>query len=444
MSGRISYPLVKSYSSGPKRELTTLSIVAGLLGAMALSAAPTNPSSGADSPWCRFRGPNGSGLSDADIPAQWTDKDFNWKTTLPGGGHSSPILWKDRIFLLCANDQTGEHMVVCVNAPDGSIRWIKSYAAHAYHHHEYNSFASNSCCADEKHVYICWSTPEELSVLALDHDGNELWKRDLGEFVSQHGGGQSPIVVGDRVIVTDDNEGPDSFLFALNRDTGAILWKIPRGHSDKFCASTPCVFQPKNGPPELIFTSKAHGFTAVDPQSGRIIWELDKVFDARAVSSPYIADGLIYGSCGDGPTGHQFAAVRPSDDGQSAKVEFLFKKMVPYVPTSIVKNGLLFYVTDNGVMRCIKAATGEPVWTHRLDGSYFGSFVCAGDKLFILSKEGECYVIAASDSFQLLARNPLKLEDSEAHAPMLPTTPAIAGGKMYIRTYTHLVCIGGR
>ena len=330
-----------------------------------------------------------------------------------------------------------------MNAADGSIRWIKRYPGSTYHLHQYNSYASGSPCADEKHVYVCWSTPEELSVLALDHDGNEIWNRSLGAFVSQHGGGQSPMVFQGRVIVTDDNEGPESSLFALHPDTGAILWKVPRGHSDKFCASTPCVFQPKVGPPELIFTSKAHGFTAIDPQNGRVIWELDKVFDARAVSSPYVVDGLIFGSCGDGGIGHQFAAIKPSADGQSAEVAYLFKKTVPYVPTSIVKNGLLFYVTDNGVMRCLKASTGDVVWSHRMYGNFVGSLVCAKDKIFCLSKEGDAYVIAAADHFEQIARNSLKLEDSEEHQLLLSSTPAIVDGRMYIRTYTHLVSIGG-
>ncbi|HXE55085.1 MAG TPA: PQQ-binding-like beta-propeller repeat protein [Tepidisphaeraceae bacterium] len=395
------------------------------------------------SQWPRFRGPNGLGLSDADIPAQWTEKDFNWKITLPGGGHSSPVVWGDRIFLLCGNDQTGEHMVVCVNAKDGSIRWNRAYPAHTYSHHQYNSYASSSPAVDEKHVYVCWSTPEEFTVMAFDHDGNEIWKNDLGEFISQHGGGQSPIAYRNMVVVGDDQEGPQSFLFAFDRDSGRTLWKIPRGHSDKFSASTPCVLEPKDGPPELIFTSKKHGFTALDPQSGRKIWELDQVFDSRTVASPYIADGLIFCNCGDGPSGHAMVAVRPADDGKSAKVAWDLHRAVPYVPTSIVVNNLLFYFTDNGVMTCAEPDTGKPIWKHRLDGNFFGSPVCARDKIFILSKEGDAYVFAASRTFRQLARNPLNFEDPNEQHPPLATTPAIAGGHMYIRTYTHLVSIGG-
>lgn len=422
-------------------------ILAGAAGTIdrALAATPADPNTSnavtGGQQWARFRGPNGSGLSDADLPAEWTDKNYLWKTALPGGGNSSPVVYKDRVFLLCGNDQTGQRMVVCVNAPDGSIRWTKSYPGRTYHLHEYNSYASNSVAADDKNIYVCWSTPEELSMLALDHDGNEIWKRDLGTFVSQHGGGQSPMVFNNLVFVGDDQEGPESFLFALDAKTGKIVWKIPRGRTDKFSASTPCVFQPKDGPAQVVFTSKAHGFTAVEPQTGRVIWELPKVFDARAVSSPYVAEGLIYGSCGDGPAGHEFAAAKPSDDGQTAESAFILKKGVPYVPTSIIKNRLLFYITDNGVMRCLKPATGETVWTERLDGNFFGSLVCARDKIFVESKEGDVYVIAAAGKFRLLARNPLKLENPNEKQPPLSTTPAIADGKMYIRTFTHLVCI---
>lgn len=393
--------------------------------------------------WPRFRGPNGTGLSDANIPAKWTDSDYRWKVQLPGGGNGSPAVWGDRIFLTCADERTGEHSVVCLNAADGSIRWTRSYPGATYGHHQYNSYASSTPAVDEKHVFVCWSTPEELTVLALDHDGKDLWQKGLGPFESQHGGGQSPIAYEGMAIVGDDQEGPASFLFALNGDTGAEVWKVARKPSNKFAAATPCVFQPKDGPSELIFMNKSQGFSAIDPKDGRTIWEvIPRDFDARPVASPYPADGLLFCSCGDGPAGHCFAAVRPGDDGKSAKVAYEFRKASPYVPTSIVKDGLLFYMKDDGILACLHAETGEQIWRERLDGNFFGSFVCAGHKLFILSKEGEMYVIAARDKFELLARNPLKLEQNAGKQPPLSTTPAIANGRMYVRTYTHLACIG--
>ena len=395
--------------------------------------------------WPRFRGPNGSGLSDANLPSQWTDKDYNWKINLPGGGNSSPVVWGNRIFLTCCNDSTGEHSVVCVNAGDGSIRWTRSYPSTTYKHHAFNSYASSTPALDDKHVFVCWSTPEEFTLLALDHEGHDLWHKDLGPFVSQHGGGQSPIAYDGLVLVGDDQEGPQSFVFALNGDTGAQVWKLERKPSNKFAPATPCVFQPKVGSPQIIFMNKSQGFTAIDPRSGREIWEvLPKNFDARPVASPYVADGLIFCSCGDGPMGHCFAAVRPTEDGSSAEIAYEFRKASPYVPTSIVKNDLLFYVTDNGIMACLRVKTGEQVWRQRLESNFFGSFVCAGDKLYILSKEGEAYVIAAKDKYELLSKTPLNLEPGGAKLPPLSATPAIANGRMYIRTYTHLVSLGGK
>jgi outer membrane protein assembly factor BamB len=449
--GRITYLSVKT-------NIQSITIMSALV-CMAMICLANTPSKGAvgsadrgvsqrsepSAPWPRFRGPNGSGLGEAQIPSQWTDADYNWKTKLPGGGNSSPTVWGDRIFLTCASDNTGEHQVVCLNAGDGSIRWTRTYPSSTFSHNAYNSYASSTPAVDEKNVYVCWSTPEELTLLALDHDGKDLWQKGLGPFISQHGGGQSPIVYQNRVIIGDDQEGPASFLFAFDRDTGAEVWKAARKPSNKFAPATPCVFQPKDGPPQLIFLNKSQGFTGIDPTDGHTIWELlPKLFNARPVASPYTADGLLLGSCGDGPVGHDFAAVRPSDDGKSATVAYEFRKVSPYVPTSIVKNGLLFYVTDNGIMSCLHVDTGELVWKERLDDNFYGSFVCAGNKLIILSKESNAYVIAASDKFELLGRNPLKLEEEGAKVPALSTTPAIANGRIYIRTYNHLVSLGGK
>jgi outer membrane protein assembly factor BamB len=414
-----------------------------LVGVLAFMAASWAAGAEGGGEWPRFRGPGGTGLGSATVPDHWDDADYNWKTTLPGGGNSSPVVWGDKIFLTCGNDATGEHTVVCVNANTGAIVWSRSYPSQTFKHHAYNSYATSTAAVDEKHVYVCWSTPEELTLLALDHNGRDVWQKGLGPFVSQHGGGQSPIVFGSNVYVGDDQEGPDCFLFAIDRETGAEAWKVARKRSDKFAPATPCVYTPKDGPPQIIFASKQQGFTAVDPKDGHTIWELPKLFDARPLASPYVGAGLVFGSCGDGPSGHMFVAVRPSDDGKSAKLAYELKRAIPYVPTSIAAKGMLFYVTDNGVMTCAHPETGEPIWKERLEGNFFGSFVCAGDKLVILSKESEAFVIAAADKFQLLGQTPLKLEDEGTKEPPLSTTPALANGRMFIRTYTHLVSVGG-
>jgi outer membrane protein assembly factor BamB len=395
------------------------------------------PSNGQE--WTRFRGPDGSGIATpgADIPAKWSDRDFRWKIDLPGVGHSSPVLWGDRVFVTCGDEQTGAPTLVCVNASDGSVRWKRDYTSENYRHHGENSYASSTPAVDAERVYLCLMQPKQLRVVALDHDGKDAWSADLGPFVTQHGGGHSPIVFDDIVVVANDQDGPGSSIVALDRRTGEKKWTSPR-KSYRFSASTPCVYRPKDGgPAQLVFTSWAHGITGIDPKTGLVLWELPEAFDARTVGSPVAVNdaGLVIASCGEGPGGHWIMAVKPGSGGAKPDVAYKIARMSPYVPTPIVKGNLLFVWADGGTVTCAMADTGETVWQERVGGTYFGSPVCVGDKLFCVSKRGEVTVIAAADKFQLLARNDLG-EKSDA-------TPAVAGGRMYLRTYGKLICVGG-
>lgn len=388
--------------------------------------------------WTRFRGPNGSGIGDAVFPAQWTDKDFAWKIELPGGGHSSPVVWGDRVFLTCGNDQTADRIVLCLNAKDGKTIWRQDFASHAFRQHGDNSYASSTPAVDADHVYVCWSTPEELTLAALDHDGKKLWKAELGAFVSQHGGGQSPIVAGDLVLLGDDQEGRQSFLFGIDRNTGAIRWKTPRKTSNKFSASTPCLYAPPGGSAEAIFLSKAEGITAVDPKTGKMLWQTPHVFDARTIGSPVITSGgLIVGSCGDGPDGHDLAAVRPPTDGQPATEVWHNRDATPYITTLLARGDLLFCWSDHGIVTCRRAATGEKIWQERVPGgSFYSSPICCGGIIYNISRKGEVVAIASAEQFKLLGKTSLH-EKSQA-------TPAVADGKMFVRTYTHLYCVIGK
>jgi outer membrane protein assembly factor BamB len=131
--------------------------------------------------WTRFRGPNGSGVNDAiSIPAVWTDKDYRWKITLPGGGHSSPVLWGDRLFITCADDATASRTLLGVNAADGKTLWHAEFSSHVFHQHQDNSYASSTPTVDANGIYLCWNTPEEFTIYGFDHDGKQLWKTDLG------------------------------------------------------------------------------------------------------------------------------------------------------------------------------------------------------------------------------------------------------------------------
>ena len=387
--------------------------------------------------WPRFRGPDGGGLSDAKIPAKWDDKVVRWKVDLPGVGHSSAVVWGDKVFTKCGDEAQGTQSLVCLSANDGAVLWKRDYSAEAYRHHGENSYASSTPAVDGDHVYLVVMEPAALKVVALKHDGSDAWNTSLGPYVTQHGGGSSPVVYGGLVILANEQDGPGSCLVALDRTSGAVRWKTPR-KSYRFSASTPCVFRPKGGPEQLVFTSWAHGVTAVNPADGAVLWECTEAFDARTVASAVAANdaGLVIASCGEGPGGHWLVAVRPpTAPGGKAEVAYKITKASPYVPTPIVKGNRLYFWADAGMATCADVATGKIIWQERIPGgSYFGSPVCAGDTLFAVSKRGTAIALAASDQFKLMASTDLG-DKSDA-------TPAVSGGRMYVRTYGRLYCIG--
>ncbi len=389
--------------------------------------------------WIRFRGPNGTGQSDATgIPASWGDNDYLWKSTLPGIGHSSPVLWGNQIFLLSANPQDGTRHVLCVSAADGKLSWKQDFPSKTHRIHQQNSLASSTPTVDADHVYCAWATPEEFTLVALKHDGSTAWRANLGPFVSEHGFGASPILYGDMVIITNDQDA-DSFLIAVDRRTGLTRWKVDRKVHEKQSTSyaAPCVFQPKKGPAELIVCSWAHGITSIDPLSGKTNWEAE-VLERRPVGSPIVVGGLVLANCGEGSGNNNVVAIEPGNaDGREARLVYkIDKTSAPYVPSLIAKDSLVFLWGDRGVVTCIDAATGKIHWRERVGGNYSSSPVRVGDRIYCVSVEGEVVCLAAMDKYELLGRSSLG-EASRA-------TPAVAGNRMFLRTESHLFAIGAK
>ena len=392
--------------------------------------------------WTRFRGPNGTGHSDATtIPAEWTDTDYNWRVSLPGVGHSSPVLWGDRIFLLSADPDTAERYVLCLSAVDGHELWRREFEGNPHHLNPRSSFASCTPAVDAEHVYVAWSNPDRTWLVALTHDGDDAWDVDLGPWVSQHGFGTSPMLYEDLVVIqcSQENESklPDtarpksSFIVAVDRKTGEERWRTPR-KIDTASYSVPCVYTPRGGSPQLLCCTTAEGIFSLDPKTGKQNWGID-VFTMRTVSSPVLAGGLVFGSTGVGAGGNYVVAVRPGPD---AEVVYKVPESAPYVPTPVAHGDLIFLWWDNGIVTCLDAATGEKHWSQRVGGSYSGSPVCVGGRIYCISDDGEVVVLAAEKEYRELGRNSLG-EPSRS-------TPAISGGRMYLRTYSHLISLGGK
>jgi outer membrane protein assembly factor BamB len=395
--------------------------------------------------WTRFRGPNGQGISHTKtIPVKWTEDDYNWKIKLPGGGHSSPVLWGEKLFVTSGDQQAGKSVIFALNVSDGKVLWQKEYSLSKYRPNKLNSFASATPTVDADHVYVLFTSPEETILAALNHQGKEIWKRMFEGVRCQHGAGSSPIVYNDMVVFTHEHENkssPDtrSVWFAVSRKTGKTHWTLDRQTGPKTSYSTPCVYTPAGGKPQLIFNSHSHGMTSVDPGTGKVIWEVASAFPARVVSSPVIADELLIGSCGDGGSGKRLIAIRPgSSDGliQPKEAYSIDSGYRPYVPTSIAKEGLLFTFLDRGNVSCWNSTTGRQLWEEKPAGKFFGSPVWVDGKLYCITMDGDVIVVRAAETYELLAINPLGETSHSA--------PAVSGGRMYLRTYSQLFSIGSK
>jgi len=400
--------------------------------------------------WTRFRGPNGSGISQAKtIPTKISDANLGWKIELPGTGHSSPVLWGDRLFLTCTGDKAGGIAVLCLNAKDGAMLWKRDFPLSPFQKHSFNSFASSTPAVDSERVYVLWSEPDHYLLTALDHNGKQLWQRDFGPFISQHGCGTSPMLCDDKVILTDEQDDPKfiegpkpdtrvgkSSIIAVSAKTGETVWQTPR-RSTVVSFSTPCLFEPKNGPRALISNSQSHGISALDPGTGKVLWEYEQAFDKRSVSSPVIAGDIILGSCGSGGGGNRVVAVKaPSGAGGKPQPAYEIKKSAAYVPSGIVMGDLAWICSDAGIVTCFNAKTGDVRYQERIGGNYFGSPIWVDGRLFCVSKTGELVVVEASDKFNVLHRYPLN-ESCES-------TPAVALDRLFVRTERHLWSFGGK
>jgi len=427
-----------------------------LAGAFAQASAAEN--------WPRFRGPNGSGVvTDLKFPAEWSETNYRWKIDLPGIGHGSPVVWGDRIFLLAASEpppapkrRKGKKAAaqkpkpaaaakpqswtpICVSTKDGSVLWKQEIIAVDQKHkgHRFNSPASTTPAVDGKRVVFTWGTPEKLTMAAFSHEGEKLWQSDLGPISGGHGFAASPMLLGDLVILNNDQEKGGGNLLALDANTGAVKWTVKR-RSQRISYSVPCVFE-SDGRQLLAFVNWQHGFTIIDPKDGSVVAE-KSVFNTdtneRAISSPVVYKDLIIGTCGFTANPKHCVAMRLN--GTELEEVWRIERNVPHIPSLIVIGDRAYLWDDAGIVTCVQAATGEEIWKDRVpgvEGKCFGSPVSDGEKIFCIDESGKVNVIAVADELKHLATNEL--------GELCRTTPAIGDGAMFVRTYGKLMAVKG-
>jgi outer membrane protein assembly factor BamB len=416
--------------------------------------------------WDRFRGPDGLGAAgDKNVPVSFgPNENILWKTPITGVGHSSPIVSKGKVFLQTATADKRKRALVCIDANNGKIEWSKEIPASnkvdwskplektSAHTHPLNTHASSTPAADGERVYTIFWDGIGISLIAWDYSGNQLWTRELGKFVSQHGPGLSPMVVGDRVILNVDQDGLAEVM-AFNARTGEPIWKKSRT-AYRACYTTPFILD-RNGKQEVIVASTA-GITSYDPKDGAVIWNWTWVWkpDAKAppkskkggsggplrqVGGPIYHDGMIFAISGDGGGDRHMVAIKAPTTGDVTDSALVWEKKreTPYVPMVLAKDGYIFWVTDKeNKAICVEAKTGKEVWNERLSGSdqVTASPVLIDDKIYSVNMSGRVHVFAAKPKFELIAENDLKQGVS--------ASPAVADGKLYVRGTTHLFCIG--
>ena len=267
-----------------------------------------------------------------------------------------------------------------------------------------NSYASSTPAVDAEHIYPLWLKDGRVILAALTHDGNEVWRRDIGSFEEQHGFGKSPIVIDDLVYVANDSEA-ESAIVALDRKNGDLRWHVPR-ESGITAFATPCVLDPSAQQKLLLAVSTASGLTALHAKTGEVAWQgLKEDLPQRCVSSPIVAGGMVLVSCGQGGNGKLLIASRP--DNQGVKEVYRLEQSIPNVPTPVVAGDLLFLWHDRGIVSCYDLATGKQNYRERAGGDYHSSPLRIDNRIFSVARNGEVVVLAANRKFEVLARNAL-------------------------------------
>jgi outer membrane protein assembly factor BamB len=382
--------------------------------------------------WPCWRGPEGDGTSkETSLPIRWDSvTNIVWKIPVPGTGYSSPIIWKERLFLVTAIPETHEKILICYDSKYGDLVWQKTVLKTPFEKkHDNNSYASGTPATDGIRVYLSFLDGDDVVVAAYDFSGKQVWLQRPGTFFSPHGYSCSPALFEDKVIINGDSQG-DSFVAALSKTDGHIIWKISHdkpAHS----FSTP-IFRKMAGKMQMIFCGNKE-IASYNPEDGSKYWFVSgpsedfcssPVYDEKAglvlVSSAWPVRILV--------------AIKPDGKGDVTKSHILWqtKKGAYYVPSPVCADNYLFTTMTTGQVHCIDAVTGNILWVKDM-GTQYSSPVLANGLVYMPNDEGVITVLKPGPKFEPVAIN--------AIGEKMYASPAISNGKIYLRSFQHLFCI---
>lgn len=413
-----------------------------LLSVAAITMSATAARAAAD--WPQFRGPGGMGISDdKGVPLTWSQQsNLVWKIKLPGGGMSSPVIVGERIFLTAFSgyfpgkqggnmDQLRLH-VLCLNRKDGALLWNKTIEPKLPEQasmRENHGYASSTPAADSERVFAFFG---KSGVVAFTHEGQQLWRVDVGSQNEGFGSGASPMLAGDKVIVNASYQCES--LVALDKRTGKEVWKAP-GIRESW--NTP-VLVDTNGKKELVLAAQGK-LLSLDPATGARLWSCRTDIGWYMVPSLVAENGVI--GCLGGRSGIVGLAVRTGGKGDVTASHRLWTSTKGSNVTSpVVHENHLYWANDVlGIAYCADLKTGAIRYEERVPAAgVYASPVLAEGRIYYVARDGRTYVVAAKPAFELLATNDLR-DRSQFNA-----SPAVSGGRIYLRSEQHLYCIGAK
>ena len=382
--------------------------------------------------WPGFRGPRGDGSSsEKGVPITWSaTENVAWKVAIPGRGHSSPVVWGDRVFVASAVQETAERLLLCLDRKSGKTLWQRAVLKSPMEPiHPLNSHASSTPLTDGERVYVSFLDRDKMYLAAYDFQGNRVWETRPGPFSSKHGYSSSPILYKDSIIVNGDHDG-DGFLVALNRKTGAEKWKIARPNNTRsYC--TPIIRQIAGEPHMMLTGSKCTA--SYNPENGALQWMMDGPTE-QFVAAPVYNGKLLFITAGY-PELH-ILAIRPDVKGKVADeaIAWRTRRGAGYVPSPVLSGPYFLNVADGGFLGCWLADTGEQLWNERTVGHTTSSPVVVEDRVYVQADRGVTTVVRPGKAFEKLAENDLGEETF--------ASPAVSQGQLFIRGVEHLFAIG--
>ncbi|MBC8486333.1 MAG: PQQ-binding-like beta-propeller repeat protein [Bacteroidetes bacterium] len=381
--------------------------------------------SGEDS-FTNFRGPGGNGIStQKNIPENWngeTGENIAWKVAIPLRGFNSPIIWGNKVFLSGAEELRRE--VYCLNRNSGEFIWtakvenVPGSPVKGPEVANYTGYAAPTMATDGKRVFAIFSNGD---ITALDMDGNQIWARNLGAPVNHYGHSSSLMVYNDKVIVQYDQKNLAQIL-ALSVNNGETVWSKTR--DVKISWASPVIVNTGN---RMGIILAAEPFViSYDPDTGNELWRLDCIYGEVGPSVAY-ADGIVFSV-------NDYSKLAAIKIGDTPEILWESEEYLSDIPSPVATDKYLFLATSYGVIVCYDAKKGTILWEHEIDNTIYASPMIVEDKVYLVDKQGIMYIFRVDKEYIPVAQPEL--------GEKIVCTPAFAEGKIYLRGYDHLYCIG--